>query len=183
MGLSVLVALVLIGSASASAAKPASISAPQIPRPPIPIVVKNLFKAKPPPLPKWRPSLPRPSVVLPRSVPRLRLRVDVFTLRTARNTADARNALRRIFNRDQYERFSVHAFCWGADQLADYWSDPNAYFSERTWASIFYDFLRSNVENYVVPKAVQVVNGWLNGWDMAQIHPRLAYFYFRACYG
>jgi hypothetical protein len=204
MGLTALSALLFAGSAGASSAplhlstvdsgpsnpanaRPLSalavVSAPQIPRPPIPIAVKNLFKSKPPPVPRWRPPVPRPSVFLPRSVPRAALSSDVIALRNARFTTDARKALRRIFNRDRYEKFSVYAFCWGVDQLADHWNDPNAYFSERTWASILYDSLRSNVENYSVPKAIQVVNGWLNVWNMAQIDPRLAYFYFRACYG
>jgi hypothetical protein len=116
-------------------------------------------------------------------VPRARLSFDVLTLRIARRTQDARKALRRIYKRDRYEKASVHAFCWGVDQLADYRNDPNAYFSERTWASILYDVLSSRVEDYSPLKAFQVVNGWLNAGELAQIHPRLAYFYLRACYG
>jgi hypothetical protein len=172
-------------SASASALLPIASpgAAPQIPRPPMPSFLKSLFKAKPPPVPRWRPPVQRPKAPPPRSVPRARLSFDVLTLKYAPTTAAARRALRRIYNRDQYEKVSVHAFCWGVDQLADYANNPTTYFAEHTWRSIFFDFLRTYVEDYSLPQALQVVNGWTSVWNLAQIHPAFAYFHFRACYG
>lgn len=187
----VLVTLMPVASASGSGTGESTLSktsrasaaaGPQIPRPPIPTFLRRLFRVKPPlvtrSVPRVRPAAPRPSFTT-----RVVLSVDVFALKYAPTTADARKALRRIFNRDQYERVSVYAFCWGADQLADYRANPSAYFGQLTWRRILFDFLGRYVEDYAVPPALQVVNSWTSVWNMAQINPAAAAFYVRACYG
>jgi hypothetical protein len=146
--------------------------------PPIPKSLKALFRKKPPlrarpiPIRGTRPAVAAAT-----------LSHHVINLRFAQYTSEARTALVKIYRRGRYENVSVYAFCWAIERLADYYPSTAYHYPNASWRKIFFDFIFRYIRDAYVPRAIKVVESWTDVWDMAQINPRLAVFYARACYG